>query len=75
VNQVSVRINKSREGHAPADVELLSLFRLTSRFDRAACSDRGDPAVAHQNSAIPYDPQLGKGSTAPRRTAAQSEEL
>jgi hypothetical protein len=72
---MSVRIYKSRQYDAAAQVKLLSNGGFWERFHFRARAYRRNLAVAHQQRAILDDAKIRERGTAARTAAAQRQEL
>ena len=75
MNQVRMRIHKSRQHHAPLNIQLLRAARLRQRLNFRTHPDRSDAAVAHQQRPIFHDSEIRKRLPAPRTASAQREHL
>src|SRR6476661_2247264 len=72
---MSVRIYKSRQYDAAAQVKLLSNGGFWERFHFRARAYRRNLAVAHQQRAILDDAKIRERGTAPRTAVAKRQEL
>ena len=68
--QMRMRIHKSRQYYASAQIELFRRSSLRKGFHRCPCSGSRDQAVVHQQRAIFNQVQVGKRITAPRTASA-----
>src|ERR1700731_564806 len=75
MDQVRMRIDKPRQRHAPAQIELLRPRRFRQRLDLRPRSHGHDQAIAHQQPAIFDYSQIGKGTAPPRPVSAQRQKL
>src|SRR5882757_1240894 len=75
MNQVGMRINKSRQHHAPSNIDFLSGTRLRQRLHFRERAYSRDHAIANQQRAISKDAEVRKCFAAPRRTPAKRKQL
>ena len=74
-NQVSMRIDKTGQDNAAAEIELFRAARFPRAFDAATRSDRHDSIVMDKKSAVANNSQLAKRAPAPGYSAAKRQKL
>ena len=72
---MGVRIDKSRQDDAAADVQFLCSAGFREGFYFCARSYGRDQAVAHEERAVFDDAEIGKRGAASRAAAAERQEL
>jgi hypothetical protein len=65
-----MRINKSRQHNASAEVQFFCAGRFWKSLDFCMRSNSRDQSIAHQQRAFFDDPQISKRRAAPRPAAA-----
>jgi hypothetical protein len=75
MNQVRMRIHKSRQHNAPAYIQLLRRFRLCAPLHLRARPSRNDLPAAYQHRAVFNQTNFGKGITPPRTASPQRNRL
>src|SRR6267154_6778391 len=75
MNQVGMRIDKSRHHHTSAHIDFLSGPRLRQRLHFRTRTHSRDHAIANQQCAISKDAEVGKRFAAPRCTPAKRKQL
>lgn len=75
VDQMSVRIHKAGQDDAAGGIKFVSLAREGMSFDVVSRTDSHDEAIAHEQRAIFYDAEVGKGFATARATTANGQQL
>jgi hypothetical protein len=74
-NQMSMRIDKTRQDNAAREVEPFGASRFPRAFDAATRSYRHDAVVMYKKSAISNNSELAQRATAPGDSAAKRKKL
>src|SRR5579872_4706354 len=74
-NQVSVRVDKSGQNHAPTQIQFSCAARFRKARHLVTCSRRDDSAVAHEYGAIAHKTHILHCFAATWDPAAESQEF
>ena len=70
-----MRVHESGEHDPPTEIDFFRASALGQRFDFRASSRRRDETVAHQQSSIANDTEIGKRLAPTRDASAQRKQL